>query len=166
MTTGKRGRPPGPAGIRRLALRTPPPHILARLAARGGKLNRRWVDVLNSMDEHMHLITAYRRKFRITEEAAFTIIASINEPVSPEHLDKALASVKSWKKVSDAGLGARGHEKPSWHATVRGLMTRQYAKCSMRRIAQIVQDIERTANRVVPHERSIRRFIETLRSGA
>lgn len=166
MTVKKRGRPPGPAGMRRQALLNPPPYIQVRLTARGGKSDQRWIDVLKSMDTHMRLITAYRRKFRIKEEAALTIIASINEAVRQEDLDKALASVKGWKKVSDAGLRAKGYEEPRWHETVRRLMTQQYAKCSMRRVAQIVQELERNANRAVPHERSIRRFIESLRSGA
>ena len=170
MTAVKRGRPPGPAGISCLALPPHPPHIQARLAARGGKLDRRWVDVLNSMDELMHLITAYRRKFRITEEAALTIIASINEPVSPEDLDKALASVKSWKKVSDAGLRARGYVTPEWHMTVKALLPPKLPtirKRSDREIAQLVINNEIRAGRKPADERSIRRLLKKLKdSGA
>lgn len=166
MTNMKRGRPPGPNGIRRQTLRNPPPHIRSRIAARGGKLDQRWVAVLNSMHMHMRLIAAYRRKFRIKEDAALTIIASINEAVNQEDLDKALASVKSWKKVSDAGLSARGYVTPEWHMTVKALLVPKpptFRKRSDRQIAQLVIDNEVRAGRKPPDERSIRRLIEKLK---
>ena len=47
-----------------------------------GKQDQRWVELIKNMDEHMRLLTVYRRKFRITEKSALTIIASINQAVA------------------------------------------------------------------------------------
>ena len=170
MTVKKRGRPPGPAGIRRQALCNPPSHIKARLAARMGKQDQRWVELLKNMDEYMRLITAYRRKFRITEKAALTIIASINEAVKQEDLDNALASVKGWKKFSDAGIRERGYKTREWHKSLMALLDPNnptFRKHTDRGIAQLVRGSEILAGRTPPHERSVRRFIKKIEdSGA
>ncbi len=170
MTIKKRGRPPGPSGIRRQALGNPPPHIQARLVARMGKQDQRWGELLKNMDEHMRLFTVYRRKFRITEKAALTIIASINEAVEQEDLDNALASVRGWKKVSDAGLRARGYITPEWHITVNALLNPKrptFREHTNRGIAEHVRGIEIRAGRKPPDERSVRRLIKKLKdSGA
>ncbi len=170
MTVKKRGRPPGPAGIRRQVLGNPPPHIQARLAARMGKQDQRWVELIKNMDEHMRLLTVYRRKFRITEKSALTIIASINQAVKQEDLDNALASVRSWEKVSDAGLRARGYVTPEWQMTVKALLNPKrptFRQHTNRGVAEHVRGIEIRAGRKPPDERSVRRLIKKLKdSGA
>lgn len=156
--------------MRRQTLLNPPTHIQARLEMRGGKPDQRWGEVLKSMDEHMYLITAYRRKFRIKEEAALTIIASLNEAVRQEDLDKALASVRGWKIVSDAGLRARGYVTPEWHMSVKVLLNPKrpnFREHTNRGIAELVRGIEIRAGRKPPDERSVRRLIKKLKdSGA
>lgn len=167
MTVKKRGRPLGPAGIRRQTLRNPPPHIQARIAARGGELNQRWREVFISMDEYMKLIAAYRRKFRIKGEAALTILASINEAVRQEDLDKALASVKGWKKVSDAGLRARRYVTPEWHMSVMEILNPKrptFREHTNRGVAELVRSIEIRVGRTPPDERSVRRLIKKLKN--
>lgn len=162
MIAKKRGRPSSPTRQRQQPLQ-PPDYIHARIISRRSKPNQHWSDALQNMEEYQKLITAYRRKFRIKESVALTLIVSLNEAVKQDALNEALSSVKGWKKVSDAGLRARGYETPKWHEFVRALMKTQHARCSARRVAQIVQENEIRNNKIPPHERSIRRFIKTLK---
>jgi hypothetical protein len=141
----------------------PPDHIKARIVSRAGKSAEQWIHVMQNMDDYQKLVTAYRRKFRIKEADALTLIESFNEPVKRCALHEALSNVKSWKKVSDAGLRARGYEKPMWHEVARNLMAAQQSRSSERQIAKIVQELEKRENRIPPDERSIRRFFKTLK---
>jgi hypothetical protein len=170
MTVKQRGRPPGPAGTLRQAMLNPPPHIQARLAARGGKLDQRWVDVLMSMDEFMGLITAYRRKFRITHQDAEILLAGLYEAIPSEKVQEARSHCKSWKVLSDKGLRGRGYETPEWHMSVKALLIpkdQPFRKRSDRQIAQLVKGNEIRTGRKPPDERSIRRLIKKLKdSGA
>jgi hypothetical protein len=135
-----------------------------------GKQDQRWVELIKNMDEHMRLLTVYRRKFRITEKSALTIIASINQAVKQKDLDNALASVRSWEKVSDAGLRARGYVTPEWHMTVKALLNPKrptFREHTNRGVAEHVRGIEIRAGRKPPDERSVRRLIKKLKdSGA
>jgi hypothetical protein len=163
MKIKKRGRPQGPTGMRRLQLLQPPDHIKARIISRAGKPVQQWIDVLQNMDEYQKLIIAYRRKFRITEADALVLIVSFNETVKKCAFDDALSRVKSWKKVSEAGLRARGYEIPKWHEVARKLMAAEHARSSDRQVARLVQEREKRENRIPPNERSIRRFFMTLK---
>jgi hypothetical protein len=163
MISKKRGRPPGPIGKRRLQLMQPPDHIKARIVSRGGNPAEQWRDVLQNMDDHQKLVTAYRRKFRIKEADALVLIVSFNGTVKKCALDEAHSRVKKWKKFSDAGLRARGYEQPKWHEVARKLMAAKHPSTSERQVAQIVQELEKRENRIPPHERSIRRFFKSLK---
>ena len=156
--------------MRRYELSNPPQYIKSRLTARGGKLDQRWVVVLNNMDEYAQSITAYRRQFRITEEAALTILASFSEPVAQGRLDDAIASVKHWKKFSDEGLRARGYVTPKWHESLTQLLDldrKNSRKRTDRGVAKRVRDGEILEGRHPPDERSVRRLLKKLKnSGA
>lgn len=167
MSARGRGRPPKTSDRMELQLMQPPCYIKSRIVSRAGKTHQHWIDVLQSMDEYQKLITAYRRKFRIKEIDALTLITSFNEDVSQIMLDEALQNVKGWKRFSEAGLRARRYQPPKWHEVVINMMENKPAKYSERQTAQIVQHHELKENRLVPHERSIRRFISKLKnSGA
>ena len=167
MNARSRGRPLKPSGWKRLQLLQPPDHIKSRIFSRAGKTNQHWIDVLQNMDEYQKLITAYRRKFRIKEIDALNIVASFNEDVPQNVLDEALLNVKGWKKFSEAGLRGRGYQPPKWHEVLISMKENQHAGYSDRQTAQIVQLHEQKANRPVPHERSVRRFLSKLKnSGA
>jgi hypothetical protein len=122
------------------------------------------------MDEYAQSITAYRRKFRITEEAALTILASFSEPVAQGRLDDAIASVKHWKKFSDEGLRARGYVTPKWHESLTQLLDldrKNSRKRTDRGVAKRIRDEEIREGRHPPDERSVRRLLEKLKnSGA
>lgn len=170
MTVKKRGRPPGPTGIRRQTLRNPPPYIQIRIAARGGKIDQRWEDVFISMDEYMELIAAYRRKFRITHQDAEILLAGPLEEISSEKLQEARSNIKSWERLSEKGLRARGYVPPEWHESAKRLLDPKnstFRKRTDRCIAELVRRQEILANRKPPDERSVRRLIKRLKdSGA
>ena len=167
MIAKKRGRPANTSGKRKQQQMPIPDYIKARITARGFRPPKHLLDVLENMEEFQKLITSYRRKFRIKECDALTLISSFNENVDQSSLDEALSKVKCWNKFSHAGLRARGYEIPKWHVTVHDLIAKKYANCSARRLAQMVQEHEKRENRAVPHERSVRRFVQNLiKSGA
>jgi hypothetical protein len=100
MIVKKRGRPANTSGRRQQQLLHIPDHIKARITSRVGKPPEHWIDVLQNMEEFQSLVTSYRRKFRIKECDALTLITSFNENVEQSVLNEALLNVKCWKKFS------------------------------------------------------------------
>jgi hypothetical protein len=162
MSSKKRGRPLGRSNLHRKMLQSPPPYILERMANRNKKLNSVWTPVVASMDEHQAQIRAFGRKYRIKMADVWTILCMNMHGVKSTSVEEALARAQqSWKRMSEAGLRARGYKIPEWHAQARAIILNpSNGKCSLRRLTLMV--LSKCAEKK-PDERTIRRYLTDLK---
>lgn len=161
MTVRKRGRPLGPSKQHLKLLQNPPQHILLWRSARGGETSNMWAEVMEDMEKYQSQIRAFGKKYRIKHDEVWTIL-SMNLPESkPHEVNNALASTqKSWKRMSHAGVRARGLKTPEWRAHAQALrLNPKYSNSSDREIASLVQDFCPDKK---PDERTVRRYLKKL----
>lgn len=166
MSPKKRGRPLSPSKQHLSILQSPPPYILQRVQNRRKEIRSIWTPVVESMDEYHTQLRAYGRKFRIKIDDVWTILCIEMHEAQSTSADEAIAKAQqSWKRMSEAGLRARGYKTPEWHALARELiLNSSYTHHTERGLASIVR--AKCADKK-PDERTIRRFFEKVKkSGA
>ena len=121
-----------------------------------------WTSVIANMDEHQAKIRAYGRKYRIKTDDVWTILCIEMHEAKSTAFDEAIAKAQqSWKRMSEAGLRARGYKTPEWHPLARELiMNPNYSHFTERRLASMVRN---KCGDKKPDERTIRRYFEDVK---